>query len=163
MILDRVVSGDLGPHHLDDFGRGRRAMQPRRDKDRNRARGMPASSSVGRTCERISRFGTGRVMSQITTQALRRPRASSASGNVPVGAASFCASSAAGSTSGGAFLYPNERTTRSAGSSTCKPVLPYSSVTRMILMAWRRRLSLRIDRSQAGLPQGSRAPSRAVA
>ena len=46
---------------------------------------MPASWSIRSIGRRIVALGTGRVMSQIRMQASRRPRASSASGGVPIG------------------------------------------------------------------------------
>ena len=49
------------------------------------SRGTPLASRTSSIGSRISRFGTGRVMSQTTMHALRRPRANSASGGVPVG------------------------------------------------------------------------------
>src|SRR6266566_196088 len=65
-------------------------------------------------------------MSEMTTQADFRPRARSASGGVPLGRSNSWRRTPAGSTSGGASLYANLRTSRSLGNSTSKPVRPYS-------------------------------------
>jgi hypothetical protein len=53
-----------------------------------RSSGMPDATMVSTIGRRNSRFGTGRVMSQIRMQALRRPRASSARPGAPIGWAS---------------------------------------------------------------------------
>ena len=64
-----------------------------------RAAGMPAATRVSIIGRRNSRFGTGRVMSQIRMQALRRPRANSASGGAAMGVWNAARTAAAGAAS----------------------------------------------------------------
>jgi len=61
---------------------------------------MPAAISVSTSGRRKSRFGTGRVTSQMRMQALRFPRAKSLSCAAPVGRASTSAIAFAGSAIG---------------------------------------------------------------
>ena len=65
-------------------------------------------SIIGR---RNSRFGTGRVMSQIRMQALFLPRASSASAGAPIGLASAAAMAPLGSGSFGIARLADDRGT----------------------------------------------------
>ncbi len=81
MVLDPNVVQHPGiANQLGEFLAVVRAMQAGRDQHRDGterdAGGTPWSRTIGR---RNSRFGTGRVMSQMRMQALFRPRASSAS------------------------------------------------------------------------------------
>ena len=86
---------------------------------------MPASSSVRRIGGRISWFGTGRVMSQMRMQAFLRPRASSASGGVPIGLRQRGRDGAARDRPAArASRIASGPTTRSSGRSTSRPVRP---------------------------------------
>ncbi len=78
--------------------------------------GMPCATIVSTIGRRNSRFGTGRVMSQIRMQALFLPRASAVSGGEPIGRASAAAMAACGSGSLG--IAPLRMTVARAPSGT---------------------------------------------
>ena len=69
-------------------------------------------------------LGTGRVMSQIRMQALRRPCASVANGGAPTGRASASRTAARGSGSLGSGGLPMTVARAPAGSGTRSPVRP---------------------------------------
>ncbi len=126
MILDPIAVDDFPPDQFDQFVAQIRPMQASGDENGDALRGIPAFPRISSIGSRINRLGTGRVMSEMTMQADFRPRASSASGGVPLGRSSNRRRSPTGSTSGGASLYASLRTIRSPGNSTSKPVRPYS-------------------------------------
>ena len=79
------------------------------------SRAMPAASRVSSRGGRMIRLGTGRVISEITMQALVRPRASCPSGGLSIGRASAWRTAAAGSGRGSRGSISN--TTVESGSS----------------------------------------------
>ena len=97
-IVAREVVRDLDrlqhPARADqllELGAFVRAMQAGRDQHLDPSRGEAGVQQLLSSGGRNRPFGTGRVMSQIRMQALFAPRASSASGGVPTGAASASA------------------------------------------------------------------------
>ena len=101
----------------------------------SRAGECPPTSSASRIGGSRTRLGTGRVTSLMTTQALRRPQASSPSGGDRVGRARLSRTAASGSANGSAARCERHPTTLRSGSSTSNPVRPYLRWTRITVVS----------------------------
>ena len=118
MVLDPDVRQH--PGIADEFGQllaevG--AVQAGRDQDRRSVERNAGGRQVSIIGRRNSRLGTGRVMSQIRMQALRLPRASSASGAEPTGRSNVDAIARAGSASLGKVVLRMTAACAAAGSA----------------------------------------------
>ena len=143
VIADAIARDDVGAGHLRqlvgacwrDAARWRRGSRCARARCR---RARASASSGGSTMP----YGTGRVLSEMTTTASRRPRAISASGAVPIGCASAAATPRAGSASGAPFDGSSTETAeivgqlrrrapcaRSRGESSCASSMPETPMT----------------------------------
>ena len=93
--------------------------------------GTPAPAIVSMRGGSSVPLGTGRVMSQMRTQALFRPRAISESGGDPTGFSSASFTARNGSRTGSIGCLPITVTRRSSGSRTVRAFLPYKRSTFM--------------------------------